>query len=159
MFSARYSSGSLGVGAGFREQLLPVLLEGIGDVLEEDEPQATCFYSAASIEPLRALAAAHSCASKPRVAEVDFCFAVRIRRCCTSRSAPILVPFFRSSARRIAEAIMARLPVAVKRVHHGLPDRGAPDADRSAWERGAGSNAAPLGSVAGGGFEPPTFGL
>ncbi len=43
MFSARYSSGSLGVGAGFREQLLPVLLEGIGDVLEEDEPQDHVF--------------------------------------------------------------------------------------------------------------------
>jgi len=33
-------------------------------------PRTTCLYSAASMEPRRALAAAHSRASKPRVAEV-----------------------------------------------------------------------------------------
>jgi hypothetical protein len=46
-----------------------VLLGGIGDVLQEDEPQD---HVLGSMEPRRALAVAHSWGSKPNFAEVDF---------------------------------------------------------------------------------------
>ena len=62
--------GRAGVFALAGNELGAVFFEGVGDVLEEDEPRTTCLYSAASMLLRSLSAASQSLASNPRLAPV-----------------------------------------------------------------------------------------